>query len=624
MIKHLLVLCVLVGLLCSSLGPSLTAMNRPETKQTETLKFSTVTLQQTDSALTVFLPEATSMTTTPDEPMLPIVTKIFTLPFRSTVESVTVHFDDESSQPILMPLHTATSPLADDASNAVQQSTTTQEDQSKASFSYHLAAGRSPDGIVNYLAVHLCPTYYDAQYSILYSYGSATITITYQAPKPIPQLTTTYSLVIIAPDSFAAALQPLIAHKIAHGMTTKLVTISEINNNTYFPRQGRDHAEELKYFIKDAADTWNTSYVLLVGGRKGGVTQEKWLVPVRYSRLDDGGEGSYLTDLYFSDIYEPDGNFSSWDSNGNGLFAEWTSTAKDVIDMYPDVFVGRLPCSTVSDVKTMVKKIIAYESTTAGKDWFKHFIGVAGDTYPDANDTVFEGEAATAKSFSLLEPLGFTATFLWTSLGTFQDKQDVIDGFSEGAGFVHFSGHGNPSIWSTHKPYNNSFVDGLSTFDMRKLHNGEKLPVVIVGGCHNAQYNTSLWNIPGGVLKYGWKGYFSSQRPFGKFYYMEWVPRCWGWNMLMQPHGGCIGLIANTGLGYGQPGWDTLNQSGRCLEWKFFASYAAGNTVLGATHGLSLVEYMNLHPPMADQMDCKIIQEWGLLGDPSLQIGGYS
>ena len=83
--------------------------------------------------------------------------------------------------------------------------------------------------------------------------------------------------------------------------------------------------------------------MLLVGGRYDGVTHETWWVPVRYSHLNDGGEGSYLTDLYFADIYNPDGSFSSWDSNNNGIFGEWNATAKDVVDMYPDVYVGRLP-----------------------------------------------------------------------------------------------------------------------------------------------------------------------------------------------------------------------------------------------------------------------------------------
>ncbi len=82
-------------------------------------------------------------------------------------------------------------------------------------------------------------------------------------------------------------------------------------------------------------------------------------------------------------------------------------------------------------------------------------------------------------------------------------------------------------------------------------------------------------------------------------------------------------MIANTGLGYGEPGEQTLTMRGRHLEWLFFKAYADGYVNLGETHGMDLVYYMNEHPPMADQTDCKIVQEWALLGDPSLLIGGY-
>ncbi|GAI77381.1 unnamed protein product, partial [marine sediment metagenome] len=34
--------------------------------------------------------------------------------------------------------------------------------------------------------------------------------------------------------------------------------------------------------------------------------------------------------------------------------------------------------------------------------------------------------------------------------------------------------------------------------------------------------------------------------------------------------------------------------------------------------------YINAFPPMDERLDCKTVQEFALLGDPSLQIGGYS
>ncbi len=519
-----------------------------------------------------------------------------------------------------MPLAAAMSPLTDTPEPI--STTDSTSSYSTPSFSSHVAAGRSGDSLATYLAVNLRPVGVDpAAMTAIYA-GQATITFDYVLPQPMPAPRENYTLVVIAPQKFISALQPLITHKTANGITSRLVAREDVCNGTIFPAVGRDCAERIKYFIKDAIEQWNTSYVLLVGGRKGGIQKETWWMPPRYSHLNDGGEATYLTDLYFEDIYTPNGSFSSWDSNGNGVFAEWTNTSKDILDMYPDVYVSRLPCTSVAQVKTIVKKITTYETKTAGSDWFHTFIGVAGDTYPE-NDTYYEGEMATNMSYSFLKPLGFTPVFLWTSLGTLTDKQDIIAAMNQGAGFVHFSGHGNPSVWSTHAPHNKTFIDGPTTFDMHKLRNGAKLPVVIVGGCHNAQYNTNLCNIILGVLHDGLH-YFAWKKPIGRFWYNEWVPRCWAWSMAVQPQGGCIGIIANTGLGYGQPGSQTLNMSGRFLEWLFFKSYAEGNTHLGATHGVELMEYMNEYPPMENQMDCKIIQEWGLLGDPSLQIGGFS
>ncbi len=614
------VVCIVAVVLGSGVAAGLTSAQPTLQVQTQAVSFSEVQFHEVDGAVSLSLPEASSYTTTPGEPILPVVTRVFTFPFRTHIDDVTVQFSGGHTQPLLLPLMTATTVRPDEEITAL---VTVQGGNAQASFSYSLGGGLCGEMHVTYLAVHLSPVSYDPlEQSVTCALG-ATITVTYSLPQPLPQPVDDYKLVVIAPKEFASTLEPLIAHKIAHNVTVKLVNTEEVCNGTYFPAQGRDCAEKMKYFIKNATEQWGTSYVLLAGGRKGGIQTEKWWLPVRYSHLDDGGEGTFLSDLYFEDLYDSEGNFQTWDTNDNGIFGEWTNTSKDILDMYPDVCVGRLPCTSVADVNILVKKIVTYETTTAGSDWFHRFIGIAGDTYPAEGDPVFEGEVTTAKSYSMLKPLGFTATYLWTSLGTFTGSQDVIAGISEGAGFVHFSGHGNPSIWSTHKPYNDSFVDGLKTSDMHKLKNGEKLPIVIVGGCHNAQYNTSLCNIASGVLKYGLK-YFQSTRPYGKFYYMEWVPQCWAYDMLEQRHGGCIGIIANTGLGYGAPGWDTLNQSGRLLEWSFFQAYANGSQNLGMAHAMSLVHYMLLYPPMAELIDCKIIQEWGLLGDPSLQMGGFA
>ena len=624
--KKSLIGIIVVVVVISGCGAIATSFeNQRSAEKTVTCVFSSVQFSYDQDFATIELSEATSYLTTPEGYAMPTVTQVFTFPFLTKIIDVTVSFSGTEVVPLLKPLKIAPEAIADDAGDSpmVSLQSTAEKISSEQRYSYHLAAGRQNEDIVTFVAVHLYPIQYLSSESLLWCSKNARITITYALPEPrSTTVSDQYELVIIAPEKFSDALQPLVTHKIGKGMTTKLVTRDDICNSVYFPAEGRDCTEEMKYFIKNACDQWATKYVLLVGGRNGGVKEEQWWIPVRYSVLNDGSEGSYLTDLYFADLYDVNGSFSSWDSNDNGVFAEWTNTQRDILDMYPEVFVGRLSCTNVPQVKTMVKKIITYETTTYGAEWFKTFVGVAGDTYPELNDPYYEGELATNASFQQLESLGFAASMMWTSNGRFMDAKAVLDEISKGCGFVHFSGHGNPVAWSTHLPKNDTWVDGPSAFDMRKLSNGDQQPVVIVGGCHNAQFNTSLYNMVKGVLENG-LSYFSSTRPFGDFWYYEWIPRCWAWSMTSQSKGGAIAVIANTGLGYGEPGAQTLLQRGRHLEWLFFKAYADGMENLGETHGMDLMYYMNEHPPMADQTDCKIIQEWALLGDPSLLIGGY-
>jgi len=622
-----LVIVIVVGLIISGSGAVASSFTDQKfVEKTDILSFSSIQFSEKNEYLSIELSEATSYLTTPGGYMLPVVTRVYTFPFKTKISDVTVSYTETQEKIISKPVQLVPQPIMDNTLEPIKGSTqmnslTIYPEQP---FSYHIAAGRDGDTLVTYLAVHLYPIQYLPSESTLRCSQNAEIIITSILPETKTTINSDqYELVIITPDAFSEALQPLVTHKISKDITTKLVTTDEISNSVYFTAEGRDSAEEMKYFVKNTFDQWGTKYILLVGGRNGGIMEEKWWIPVRYSLLNDGSEGSYPTDLYFADLYDGNGNFSSWDSNNNGIFAEWTRTKKDILDMYPEVYVGRLPCTSVAQVKTMVNKIITYETTTFGTEWFKKFVGVAGDSYPSIDDPYYEGELATNASFQQLQNLGFESSMLWTSNGRFTDPESVVNEMSLGCGFVHFSGHGNPASWSTHPPKNESvWINGLKVKHMSQLVNEEKLPIVIVGGCHNAQFNTSLTNLIKGVLEDG-LDYFKYKGSLGRFWSNEWLPQCWAWAMESSSKGGAIAVIANTGLGYGQPGETTLTNLGRHMEWLFFKAYHDGKENLGETHGTDLIYYMNEHPPMIDQIDCKIVQEWALLGDPSLMIGGY-
>lgn len=439
-----------------------------------------------------------------------------------------------------------------------------------------------------------------------------------------------YDLLIICPDEFYTPLIPFISHKENHGIKTVVAKLNEVYNHPS-AKNARDDAEKVKYFIKNAYDEWKIKYVLLIGGRKAGL-KEEWYMPVRYVYLDDKSnwENRYLSDLYFADIYDANGNFSSWDTNNNGYYGEWIgNNAEDYgIDLVPDVSVGRWAAQNAFEVEIMVSKTIEYETNTYGKNWFKKFICVAGDTYPEIYNSQwkgYEGEEGCDRAIQWMP--GFEPIRLYTSLGTFTGPKDVINAINSGAGFLFFDGHGSPMSWATHAPNSEEWIDGLNTRNMIFLRNKGMYPVCVVGGCHNSQFNITIFNwlrIFEGFnkwIEYIWKG--------------ETGYECWSWWLTRKINGGAIATIGNTGLGY--HGSEDENKDGipdylqildGWLEINFFRIYNEGVNILGMLHSQTLKEFIDYFPgdvnmPLKNVLDVKVVQEWLLLGDPTLRIGGY-
>ncbi|KYK34711.1 MAG: hypothetical protein AYK22_04945 [Thermoplasmatales archaeon SG8-52-3] len=429
-----------------------------------------------------------------------------------------------------------------------------------------------------------------------------------------------FDMIIITSTWFESSLYPLVEHKNIHNIKTVCISCRDIYRSIYFDVEGRDNAEKIKYFIKSAYDNWGIKYVLLIGGRRGGLFKPTWWVPVRYSNVVAWYKEPFLCDLYFADIYDTEGNFSSWDSNGNGIFAEWDENGKDILDMYPEVCVGRLPCKNIEELEIIVDKIINYENTAYGSEWFYKYVGIAGDTWPEQND-FYEGEMITEAAFDYL--IGFESSYLWTSTGSFKDKQDVIDEVNKGCGFLVFCGHGDPMIWGTYPPHEKEWIDGPLYDQMDEFINGEKLPITLVGGCNNAQFDVSFLNFIKGVLEKGLK-YFIKYPGIPQGYYeYDWGSKCWAWSMVTVKDGGCVAIMGNTGLSYSMTGEQCLSKFEGFLIQQFFRSYQEGKDTLGDAYNSQLIYYMDIYPSMINRSDCKVVQEWTLLGDPSLKIGGY-
>ena len=423
-----------------------------------------------------------------------------------------------------------------------------------------------------------------------------------------------FDLLIIAPERFAGPLHKLVDHKEKVGISTKMVTLDQVYEEMLL--QGRDKPEKIKYFIKESIETWGIKYVLLVGGRKGQLSlSEKWWLPVRYSHIEDRRypeftETQFISDLYFADIYDEHGEFSSWDTNDNGVFGEWLDgdSADDIIDLLPDVYVGRLPCRNVLEVRAVVRKIISYETKTSGEEWFNRMVVVAGDTYPNKND-YNEGEQYTQMALDMMP--GFDPVRLWASDGSLKSWVNVVKAVNKGCGFLYFSGHGSPTKWATYRPDDKKSILGLAVSQMMFLRNGEKLPITVVGGCHNSMFNSS-------IFLSSWSGILPSLK-------------CWSWALTKKINGGSIATIGPTGFSYGPTDISSGEGGSDWLDMHFFGEYGLnGNDILGEIWGKTIIAFLqnfsiewNEKAPGDMAFNAKNVEQWVLLGDPSLKVGGY-
>jgi len=589
-------------------------------------------------------------------PALPVIRRTFILPYQSEISSIDVSFSQYKEYTLSKPLKIVKNSL-ENAQSRSQQFTTYQCDTNtlevypSAPYEYTVRAGLKDGEQVLYCTILCYPFQYHAEQKTLISYQTLEININYTPPKQTNTLPDDIDLLIIAPQEFSGSLDPLVNHKNDIGIPTLLKTTEEI----YQEYSGVDKPEQIKYCIKDLHETLGVSYVLLVGGLNSLIQAQRrddrnqgsvdWHVPIRYTNVITTYDPGFLCDLYYADLYDASGNFSSWDTNQDGIFGSYKQfdQNKDIIDLMPDIAVGRLPCRNINEVDICVQKIITYESTPLDSSWFYNFVLIGGDTFDDVSSTNYlEGELETQKAAEYLSD--FTTTTVYSSNrehgGLVPNTDDIVSAISEGCGFLFFAGHGSPEIWNTHwagGPFErDERTEGIWWKDMVKLTNEDKLPIAVVGGCHNSQFNITALSF----LNY-WineiaelTGIKALERWPGNLFTP--TPECFSWVLTNRQNGGSIATLGNTGTGIGRIGNirdldgdgvddpDCIEAYGGYLEILFFKSYGQGSsTILGDCWQSAITEYLTVYPGMKDQTDCKTVSQWVLLGDPSLCIGGY-
>ena len=594
--KNALPILIVSMLMTSGVGAVVaTAPARGNNFLRQTFSFSEPVLATHDGYTAIQLSEATASIGDPGAPILPSYTKMFTFPLGTTITQVT--FDATATETIAVPSDITPAPEptpVSDASPTSGRSAGTKNMDIYAStnpypssrVSYRVGGVLEGDAQVTILSVTYYPLqYYPVQHRVSFT-PAVQMTVSYQLPRNPKTIRAGMNLLMIAPSEFASALQPLIDYKNQHGFVTTLKTTEDI----YATYQGRDQAEQIKYAIKDAIETQNVSYVLLVGS--------VYKLPIRVSEASDHGYfgEQLITDLYYADVFDKQGNFSSWDANNNSIFGE----PGDKVDLYPNVYLGRLACDSVEEVNLVVDKIIHYETETYGGTWYHKLILMGGNTFWWPGN---EGEETNTLVMHLMSQ--FTPEKIWTSKHNF-NRYTISSTITKGAGFLDYSGHGVEYGIITYLP-SHLWKKAYITPYLKDLRNGYKLPVVFLDACSTAKLdfvlqdflNYKTWFIFD-VLAHALKTNTSKRLT------------SFAWAFVTHQGGGAIATIGATRVAFGG------NDEGAgkiCLE--FFSAYNSSR-YLGEMTAQMQTGYINdVHG------DTFTVEEFILLGDPSLRLGGY-
>ena len=242
-----------VGILVLS-GFSMLGMGDASEKQkTLNISFAEPLLSETDGFVQIHIDGATTQLNEPNRPVLPVYVKTYQIPFRSTDIQVTCTPREISTMSLpneIIPARIVH--LSEDRTQVpyvkdptVYGSATYYPD---TWYSSDLGAGRNEDNVaVTFVKVVCYPVRYSPLHNQLLYTNGFDIKVTYHKPT-IPVKTTTegYNLLIIAPEKFSSALQPLVDHKNSKGMKTEFKSVESI----LAEYEGYDPPEQIKYCIE--------------------------------------------------------------------------------------------------------------------------------------------------------------------------------------------------------------------------------------------------------------------------------------------------------------------------------------------------------------------------------------
>jgi hypothetical protein len=210
---------------------------------------------------------------------------------------------------------------------------------------------------------------------------------------------------------------------------------------------------ELKKTISDVYSSSSSAghppeYLLIIGDVK------------RIPYYGSDGSGN-ITDMYYGEF------------DGNG-------------DYLPDMYIGRIPASDTSSVKSVVQKLLEYEKFRFAdtNKFYSRALELSGKDAGYAN--YMNGQIKYAVT-NYLTPVNKINEYHFYYPDGYTKKDSAMKLISKGLSFINYTGHGSSAGWL--------HID-IKSQDVKNFNNTSMYPFVISNACRTAQFNdtTSLGN----------------------------------------------------------------------------------------------------------------------------------
>jgi hypothetical protein len=248
---------------------------------------------------------------------------------------------------------------------------------------------------------------------------------------------------VIAPQAFLGAAQPLLERRQSQGLSTMAVSLDEISSSF---GHGERSAEAIQSFLAFAFHSWSRPsphYVLLLG--------ESTYDPRNFTTT---AHPSPLPALWTKTSY-------LW------TVSDPTLAAVNGEDRLPDLAIGRLPATTLEEAQQMVGKVLDWEDS--GQNLDGKAVLVADNPDPGGD---FEADQQDI-AHSFLAGRDTQVIFL-SQLGS-QTRPAILDAFNQGASLMSYVGHGGTAVWASENI--------LNSWDPPSLLAQSQQPLMLTWNC---------------------------------------------------------------------------------------------------------------------------------------------